>query len=401
MHCGHPKACGTKGKINNGEVWEKGEKRSMSEIFEETRIGNMVLKNRIVRSATWENRASAEGFVTDDLIDFTGEIARGDVGLIVIGISYVTEEGKITFGQTGIHRDECIPGLRRLTDEVHRQGGRVAAQLAHGGGKSRLFQPGKRLPAPSDMEAEFFGTAPSRAMTFDEIESVKEAFRRAALRAKEAGFDAVQLHTAHGYLLSQFLSPLCNRREDEYGGNLARRTRFVTELIGEIKEAVGRDFPVLMKVNGDDFIDGGLKATEAAEMTTLFEQAGLDAVEISGGLFGSDRIPKGLIRRSARKPEEGVFFLPQVQEFRKRVSIPIILVGGIRAVEMIEGLLSKEKIDYVAMSRPFIREPQLVRRWKSGDRSPSTCQTCGRCLLMAFRGHKVQCYRFKKPDSPS
>jgi 2,4-dienoyl-CoA reductase-like NADH-dependent reductase (Old Yellow Enzyme family) len=375
--------------------------RLMVQIFEDTRIGNMVLKNRIVRSATWENRASEEGFVRDELIDFTGELARGDVGLIVIGISFVTEEGKITFGQTGIHRDECIPGLRRLTDEIHRQGGRVAVQLAHGGGKSRLFQPGKPLLAPSDTEAEFFGTAPSRAMSMDEIESVQEAFRRAALRAKEARFDAVQLHAAHGYLLSQFLSPLCNRREDEYGGDLKRRAQFVVEIIGGIREAVGPDFPILMKINGDDFVEDGLKAPEAAEITALFEQAGLSAVEISGGLFGSDRIPKELVRKSVRNPETSAIFLPQAHEFRKRLSIPIILVGGIRSVEMIEVLLSEEKVDYVAMSRPFIREPHLVRRWKSGDRSPSSCRTCGRCLLKAFRGHKVQCHRLKKPESPS
>ena len=373
----------------------------MFEIFEETRIGNMVLKNRIVRSATWENRATEDGFVTDELIDFTGELARGGVGLIITGISYITEEGKITFGQTGIHRDECIPGLRRFIDEVHRQGGRVAVQLTHGGGKSRLSQPGKPLLAPSDMEAQFFGIAPSRAMSMDEIESVQGAFRSAALRAREAGFDAIQLHAAHGYLLSQFLSPLCNRREDEYGGDLKRRARFAAELIVGIREAVGPDFPILMKINGDDFVDDGLKAPEAAEITNLFERAGLSAVEISGGLFGSDRIPKELIRKSARNPETSAFFLPQAQEFRKRVSIPIILVGGIRSVEMIEVLLSEEKVDYVAMSRPFIREPHLVRRWKSGDRSPSSCRTCGRCLLKAFRGHKVQCYRLKKPDSPS
>jgi 2,4-dienoyl-CoA reductase-like NADH-dependent reductase (Old Yellow Enzyme family) len=248
------------------------------------------------------------------------------------------------------------------------------------------------------MAGEFFETTPSRAMTVDEIQSVKEAFRKAALRAKEAGFDAVQLHAAHGYLLSQFLSPLCNRREDEYGGDLKNRARFVTELTGNIRESVGPDLPILMKINGDDFVDGGLKPTEAAEMTTLFEKSGLDAIEISGGLFGSHRIPKELIRKSARNPETGAFFLSQAQKFREKVSIPIILVGGIRAVEMIEGLLSEEKLDYVAMSRPLIREPHLVRRWKSGDRSPSSCRTCGRCMLKAFRGHKVQCYRRKKTN---
>jgi 2,4-dienoyl-CoA reductase-like NADH-dependent reductase (Old Yellow Enzyme family) len=128
----------------------------MFEIFEETRIGNMVLENRIVRAATWENRATDEGFVTDELIDFTAELARGGVGLIITGISYGTEEGKILFGQTGMHRDECISGLRELTGEVHRLGGRVAAQLAHGGAKSGVYQPGKQLLAPSDMEAGFF-----------------------------------------------------------------------------------------------------------------------------------------------------------------------------------------------------------------------------------------------------
>jgi 2,4-dienoyl-CoA reductase-like NADH-dependent reductase (Old Yellow Enzyme family) len=369
----------------------------MFEIFEETRIGNMVLENRIVRAATWENRATDEGLVTDELIDFTAELARGGVGLIITGISYVTEEGKITFGQTGIHRDECIPGLKRLTGEVHRLGGRVAAQLAHGGAKSGVYQPGKQLLAPSDMEAGFFGTAPARAMTLDEIESTKEAFCKAALRAGEAGFDALELHAGHGYLLSQFLSPLCNRREDEYGGNPRGRARFAIEVIEGIRRTVGPDLPILMKINGDDFVDGGLKTTESAEMASLFEEASLDAVEISGGLFGSDSIPKELIRRSARKPEEGVFFLDQAREFRKKLNIPIILVGGIRSVEMIEGILLEEKVDYVAMCRPFIREPHLVKRWRSGDRAPSSCQTCGRCMLKAWRGHKVQCYRHKKP----
>jgi len=377
-------------------VEEGGEKGSMFEIFEETRIGNMVLKNRIVRSATWENRATDEGFVTDELIDFIAEVARGGAGLIVTGISSVTEEGRITSGQTGIHRDEYVPGLKRLTGEVHRHGGRVAVQLAHGGGNSRLAKPGTPLLAPSELEGEFFGAAPSRAMTPDEIESVKESFRRASLRAKEAAFDAVQLHGAHGYLLSQFLSPLCNRRKDEYGGNPEKRARFVAEVIGGIREAVGPDFPILMKINGEDFVDGGLNVAEAADMTLLFQQAGLDAVEVSGGLFGSHRIPEELLR-STRRPETSAFFLPQAQEFRKRLSIPVILVGGIRALEMIEGLLSQERVDYLAMCRPFIREPHLVRRWMSGDRSPSTCQSCGRCLLKAFRGHPVQCYRLKKP----
>ena len=182
---------------------------------------------------------------------------------------------------------------------------------------------------------------------------------------------------------------------------MKKRARFVTELTGNIREALGPDFPILMKINGDDFVEGGLKPTKAAEITTVFEQPGLNAVEISGGLFGSDRIPKELIRKSARNPETNAFFLPQAKEFRERVNIPIILVGGIRAVEMIERLLFEQKVDYVAMSRPYIREPHLVRRWKSGDRSPSTCQTCGRCLLKAFRGHKVQCYRLKKPISLS
>jgi 2,4-dienoyl-CoA reductase-like NADH-dependent reductase (Old Yellow Enzyme family) len=234
-------------------------------------------------------------------------------------------------------------------------------------------------------------------MTADEIESTKKAFCGAALRAREAGFDAIELHAAHGYLLSQFLSPLCNRREDEYGGNLKNRVRFVAELIERVRRTVGPDFPILMKINGDDFVDGGLKAAESAAMTSLFEGAGLDAVEISGGLFGSDRIPKELIRRSARKPETSAFFLDQAQEFREKLNIPIVLVGGIRSVEMIEWLLSEGKVDYVAMSRPFIREPHRVKHWKSGDRAPSSCQTCDRCMLKAFRGHKVQCYRHKKP----
>ena len=144
----------------------------MFKIFEETQIKSMTLRNRIVRSATWENKATDEGFVTDELIDFTAELARGDVGLIITGISSVLEEGKIIFGQTGIHRDEFIPGLKRLTDEVHRYGGRVAVQLAHGGGKSRLLHPGKPLLAPSDLERAFFGTAPARAMTLEDIEFV-------------------------------------------------------------------------------------------------------------------------------------------------------------------------------------------------------------------------------------
>jgi 2,4-dienoyl-CoA reductase-like NADH-dependent reductase (Old Yellow Enzyme family) len=227
----------------------------MSILFEPTTINGMTLPNRFIRSATWEGMAATDGSCTVRLIDFLVKLADGGVGLIIPGHSYVSREGQAGPWQLGIHDDATLPGLTRLTEEVHRHGGKIAAQLAHAGAFADTSLTGVDAIAPSVPGTG--GKGRCREITPAEIARVVRAFAEAAARARRCGFDAVQIHAAHGYLLSEFLSPAFNRRADEYGGPLANRGRIVLEVVRSVRQAAGPDYPVLIKLNSEDFIEGG------------------------------------------------------------------------------------------------------------------------------------------------
>ncbi|MGB8427680.1 MAG: NADH:flavin oxidoreductase, partial [Desulfobacterales bacterium] len=248
----------------------------MARLFEPTQIKGMKMKNRFVRSATYTALAELDGTVTDRLPDFMAELARGEVGLIITGHAYVTREGQAGPRQLGIHSNALIAGLKRLTAAVHDNASVVAIQLAHAG-KKGIGKGTYAALGPSDVFEE--GEKKASAMTIDDIQRTITAFGDAAERAVESGFDAVQIHAAHGYLLSQFLSPYSNKRTDGYAGTLANRSRLLLDVYAEIRRRVGASCPVLAKINSEDFLEGGFTVAEMLEVAHMLEDRGLDAIE--------------------------------------------------------------------------------------------------------------------------
>ncbi len=253
-------------------------------LFTPIEIDGIQLKNRLMRSATYEHMATEEGKVTDRLINFYTRLAKGGVGLIVLGYAYVQENGHSAPCQIGIFSDDHIPGLKRLADEVHKLDTKVAMQIAHAGRQTVPGLIGGQTPmAPSAIEPDPVYDVAPREMSKDEIYETVASFGEAARRVKEVGFNAVQLHAAHGYLLAQFLSPHTNRRSDDWGGTPENRMRFVTEVYKRVREAVGKDYPVLIKLSVDEGLKNGIKVGEAGKVAGKLSQLGIAAIEISGG----------------------------------------------------------------------------------------------------------------------
>ena len=359
----------------------------MKDLFEETAISGMRLRNRFVRSATWEGLADDKGAATPRLIHMMAELAEGRVGLIISGHAYVEKRGQAGPWQLGVYDDSLMPGLHRMTEAVHEKGGRIALQLAHSGFFARRQLTGHDPVAPSSLEG--VGKSPRKAMGKKEIAEVVKAFGEGARRAKEAGFDAVQIHAAHGYLLSQFLSPFYNRRKDNYGGPVEHRARIVLEVLASIRKAVGAEFPVFIKMNCADFIDGGLVFEDALQVGQLLEQNGIDAIELSGGVLTGGKL--GPSRIGIKDEEKEAYFREEAKVFKETVKVPLILVGGIRSYQVADKLLKQGVADYFSMSRPFIREPGLIKRWESGDLRRAACISDNKCFISAREGKGINC----------
>ncbi len=361
----------------------------MHALFEETTLKGMVLKNRFVRSATWEGLATDEGAATPKLIDVSRRLAQGGVGLIISGHTYVKKEGQAGPRQLGIYSDALIAGVAEMAKAIHQEGARCCLQLAHAGARSATHLSGMLAKGPSAGGGDA-GQADSREMTLEDIEQTVRGFADAAGRAKAAGCDAVQLHGAHGYLVSQFLSPFFNKRTDRYGGTIENRSRFAVEVLGAIRRAVGADFPVLIKLNAADFLDGGLAVDDMLEAAAALEAAGIDAIELSGGTFLSGKnMPSRIGRPKAGETE--AYYEAAALRYKGRIGVPLILVGGIYTLETAERLVQDNIADYIALCRPLIREPGLVNRWESGDRSPARCVSDNGCFKPGFEGRGVCC----------
>ena len=227
----------------------------MSTLIESTTIKNMPLKNRFIRSATFEAMADYDGVCQPELVDLFVELVKGDVGLIMTGFAYVNRIGQSRPVQTGIHSDDLIPSLTELTSAVHQEGGKIVMQIMHAGCNSFTVPEGEKALGASPIKMPH--GVEGRAMTKAEISETKEDFVNAAVRTKKSGFDGVQLHAAHGYLLSQFLSPFYNKRTDNYGGSLENRARLVLEILKGIRSAVGSGYPIMIKINSEDFLEVG------------------------------------------------------------------------------------------------------------------------------------------------
>ncbi len=364
----------------------------MSKLFEATEINGMKLSNRFVRSATWEGMAAEGGAVTPKLMDTIAALAKGGVGLIMTSHAYVRPEGQAGPWQLGIYKDELIEGLREMWLAVHEHSGRIVLQLSHAGFLAAQKLSGMIPKAPSCVEA--FTKSPCQEMTVEDIKDVVESYGKAAARAKEAGFDGVEIHSAHGYLLNQFLSPALNKRSDDYGGPVENRAKAVLEVLERVRTTVGKDFPVLIKLNSEDFIEGGISLEDSVKVGVMLQEAGIDAIELSGGCLFSGR--DSPVRMGIKSEDREAYFRDAAKAFKEVVSIPLILVGGMRSLQVAEKMVDEGYADYISMSRPFIREPDLINRWASGDLSKAKCVSDNQCFRPGIAGEGIYCVVEKK-----
>lgn len=370
----------------------------MSKLFEKTNIKNLTIPNRFVRSATWEGMATEKGACTQKLIDLMVQLAQGGVGLIISGHAYVSTEGQASLRKLGVYDDDLIPGLAEMASAVHKAGGSIILQLAHGGCHANRELTRQEALGPSVMTDK---NGPlNREMTREDIGHVVEAFGKAAARAEKAGFDGVQIHAAHGYLLSQFLSPFYNKRNDEYGGSLENRVRIVLEVFESIKGKVQPDYPVMIKMNAQDFVEGGLTADEAIEVASTLDSAGIDVIELSGGTSLSGKLSPVRTGKLSSQDEE-VFYRKEAVKYKEKVRAPLMLVGGIRSFEVAERLVNEGTADYISLCRPLIREPGLINRWRSGDLRRSTCLSDNLCFRPAMAGEGIYCVVEKREREKS
>ena len=384
-----------------------------SPILEPGSIGPVELPNRVIRAATSESMSGPGGEVTDELVTLHEALARGGVGLSFSGHMYVEPRARYGDAQTGIHADEMLPGLMRLTDAVHAQGGRIFVQLGHAGSQTEAddFEP----IAPSPVDNVMTGR-PVAAASAEELGSTVEAFGAAARRAGEAGFDGIHLHGANGYLISEFRSPLTNQREDRWGGDAQAREEFPLTVIRAVREALGPGMGLTMKLGFEDFVPGhGLRPEAAVAGAVRLAEAGLDAIEVSANLMrdyvsASIKPYVGVDRRRAaedlllhcllRRPEPEAYFLPFARMLRERTDVKIVLVGGLRRTETMEGVLERGEADFVALARPLIREPDLVRQIEAGRTGMVDCVSCNICVMHEQR-HGLRCWRTRSAASSS
>jgi 2,4-dienoyl-CoA reductase-like NADH-dependent reductase (Old Yellow Enzyme family) len=363
----------------------------MPKLFEKTWIGSIELANRAVRSATWSGVGDERGYVTDRAVELYRDLARGQVGLIITGYQYIMRNGMQLPFMIGNYEDHQLEGLTRLADAVHAEGGKIIPQIVHCGAQAnpKLMPQGEIVWAPSAAKDPVTGRT-SHEVTKQEIRQLVEAYASAALRSLNAGFDGVELHAAHGYGINQFLSPAWNKRGDSYGGSLKNRYRFLAEVLEAARGATGDSFPLLIKLSGHDFLEGGLVPQDALEIARLLADDGIAAIEVSGGNAAS---PNGLgpVRNKIHKPEDEAYFADLSSAMKAAVSVPIVSVGGVRSLKTIDDILEGGKADYVAMSRPFIREPHLVARWQSGDTGKALCISCNGCFETGLTGKGVSC----------
>jgi len=349
----------------------------MRKLFEITKINQMKLKNRFVRSATWEGMADSDGSCNEELTNLMVELSKGQVGLIISSHTYVNPTGQAGIRQLGIYDDQLVSSYIKMVEKVHNEGSKIIMQINHAGAKAPVKLTKSKPFGPSSIEIK---DCNCREITKSEILQTIEDFTNAAVRAKKAGFDGVQIHAAHGYLLSQFLSPFFNKRTDEYGGSIKNRARLILEILRAIRSKLGKQFVVTIKINSEDFTEGGFTLSEMLEVSAMLESNGIDAIELSSSINVSISKYVTVRKGSLDSKEEEVYHRVAAKLYKEKIAVPLILVGGIRSYEVAKELVEKEQADYISLCRPLIREPGLIKRWQSGNTEKATCISCNKCL---------------------
>ncbi len=358
----------------------------LEHLFSSGKIGNVQIKNRLIRSATWVAKATEDGYVTEDLIKLFKDLAEGGTGLIISGYLAVNALGSATYRMACLYNDSYISGQKKLVKTVHENSdAKIAAQIAHTGNGAFIFGNRNFKPVGPSPMINLVINKPCRELTIEEVRQIIKNFVDTGRRAYECGYDAVQIHGAHGYLLSDFVSPFTNRRNDEFGGSFQNRAKILVDIYNQLRDDVDKNFPILIKLNTMDYLQGGLRLDEAKEIADILIKTGYDAIEPSSGRYDlkfSNRKTYPSVMDKKEKNEN--YFLQNVKILKPIMKgRPIILQGGIRNPLTIEDFIKQNVADFVALSRPLIYEPNLPNRWKNGDLSPPLCTSCNACLTVA------------------
>lgn len=359
----------------------------MSILFTPVKIGPLSVPNRFARSATHDYMADDEGNVTEAEIELYRDLAEGEVGLIITGHAFVQRSGKASPRQMAVHDDRFIEGLARIPAAVRAFPSRVFLQIAHAGRQTKPKLCGCVPVSPSPVYDPSTKVTP-RELAGEEVRELVADFVSAAGRAHQAGFDGVQLHAAHGYLLSSFLSPHTNRRTDEWGGPVENRARALLEILRGTKSACGRDFPVIVKLNSTDFLENGLSLDDAVAFAQMLEAEGIDGIEVSGGMAEAGR---GSVWPGRRAENEEGYFVDNAARIKQAVGVPVFGLGGIRTLAVAERFVRQGLVDLVSLSRPLIRDPHLVKRFREGRSDRSECISCNKC----FNPRGIRCAELK------
>ncbi|MFH1182990.1 MAG: radical SAM protein [Candidatus Moraniibacteriota bacterium] len=365
-----------------------GDKKS--QLFQPLKIGSLETKNRIFRSATLEGVANPDGSPSDKHLKIYEDLAKGECGLITTGIAYVSEDSKINPNQTGIHKNYLVDEWKNITEKVHACGGEIAVQITHQSAGTKPLA-GESMAPSTKIYMAGAEKLVSREMTETEILTAIRNFREAAVRAKEANFDAVQLQIAHGYLLGQFLSPLTNQRTDRWGGNLENRLRIIVEILRGIRVKLDDNYPIMVKINSSDCVEGGLTAGDISQCVKILSAEGVKAFELSGWIPGAPASLSAVRTGAITGKEQECYFEKEAEQIRRNnPNIILGICGGIRSRGKMEELLEKG-FDFVSLSRPFIREPGLVKKMRLGIKNESDCASCSVCFLR-IRNYPLKCY---------
>lgn len=370
------------------EYIEMDSNKHLSILFTPFPVGTLEIPNRFVRSATHDFMATDEGMITERQVSLFKNLALGEVGLITTGHSYVSPSGKASPHQIGIYNDSMMKGLSQITDAVHQFPSRIFLQISHAGRQTKEKICHCTPLSPSALYEPVFKVMP-KEMTVKEIKDVIDDFIQAARRAKLVRFDGIQIHVAHGYLLSSFISPYTNRRKDEWGGSLTNRLRIILEILRGIRSFAGKTFSLVAKLNSSDFLPGGLNLEESIEIAKILEKEGINGIEVSGGIAEAG---KGSVWKGKRPASEEGYFMDSASKIKSFLSIPVFGLGGIRSFSVMEKIIKKGKVDFISMSRPFIRDPFLIRKFRLGEIKKSECISCNKCFNL--RG--IQCAELKK-----
>ncbi|MGL5978436.1 MAG: NADH:flavin oxidoreductase [Erysipelotrichaceae bacterium] len=355
----------------------------MKTVWDATHIGTMKLKNRFFRGALWEALADEKGHLTPELSNIYEELALGGVGTIITGYAFVREEEQPNPGMMGIYDDSFIEEYKAFTDKIHKLGSNIIMQIVYGGFMT-TYNVGERVIwGPSTIQNEVTKTW-AQEMCLEDIECLVVSFAQAARRVKASGFDGVEIHAGHGYLLSQFLSPYYNKREDAYGGSIENRARIIYEIYEAMRLAVGPDFPILIKLNSADYIiEGGLTQSDSLIVAKELARRGIDAIEVSGGNESIQEVidhNQGAARtKVALGAERESYFKSYASTLAKAIDKPVILIGGNRNVSRMSDLLNTTDIAYFTMSRPLTAQPNLVTLWKADESRKTKCVSCNQC----------------------